>query len=389
MNSSRSVPRLKVCFVSTSNYTYQFFLKHQIDRLAQTSDITLIGNDEHGTPDPKEGVRLKYFPIRRQPSPLHDALMLFKIWRFLRTENFDVVYTISPKGGLLGAIAAWLAGTKARIHFFTGQVWVTRQGFWRILLKTFDKIIGTFCSQALIDSPSQMSFLIEQKVLPAHKAKVLGMGSMAGVDCHRFCKNPAARQEIRSQWNLSEDTKVLLFLGRLNRDKGVGDLAQAFVQLVPQHPQIHLLFVGADEGMQKEMNELFEQSNVARHVSFVGQTPTPEKYFQAADIFCLPSYREGFGIVAIEAAACGLPAVTSNIYGLSDAVENGKSGLLHQPKSAADIAEKLSTLLNDDQRRSEMGTYALQRANDSFEQSLIIDEFMTNHESIVSSLVKK
>ena len=125
-------------------------------------------------------------------------------------------------------VAAWLTRIPARTHWFTGQVWATRQGWFRQLLKSIDRFIALLTNAPLVDSPSQLAFLRTQGVLSATQGTVLASGSVCGVDCERFRPQPDRRREIRQRLELPETAIVALYVGRMNRDKGVPDLVSAF-----------------------------------------------------------------------------------------------------------------------------------------------------------------
>jgi glycosyltransferase involved in cell wall biosynthesis len=216
-----------------------------------------------------------------------------------------------------------------------------------------------------VDSPSQRDFLVAEGVLPAGKAHVIGHGSICGVDAERFRPHSEYRSEVRKRFSISDSAILLLYLGRLNRDKGIRDLAAAFSKLAPRFPDIFLLLVGPDEDgqLQAVMEICGSAADRVLHAGFTGE---PERFMAAADIFCLPSYREGFGMVIIEAAASGVPAVASRIYGLTDAVVDGATGLLHPPADPGAIAAVLERLIMDPEERQRMGIAARQRARESF-----------------------
>jgi glycosyltransferase involved in cell wall biosynthesis len=240
----------------------------------------------------------------------------------------------------------------------------------RWLLKTADKCIAALATDVLVDSPSQRAFLIAEGVLTKANSCVLGAGSICGVDSVRFGLNPKGREEVRAELGSAADAIVCLYLGRLNRDKGVLDLAAAFAQVAGKHPKAELWVVGPDEGdMFTQMQTLLGECT--QQIRWVGYTNEPERFMQAADLFCLPSYREGFGSSVIEAAACGVPALTSRIYGLTDAVVEGTTGWMHEPANTTDIAEKLDELLSKPDSLKEKGLAARAHAMAVFEQSLI------------------
>jgi glycosyltransferase involved in cell wall biosynthesis len=151
---------------------------------------------------------------------------------------------------------------------------------------------------------------------------------------------------VRAELGTANNAVVCIYLGRLNHDKGVLDLARAFAQVASTNRNAELWVVGPDEANWFEQMQAL-LGDAIRQVKRVGFTPEPERFMQAADLFCLPSYREGFGSSVIEAAACGVPALASRIYGLTDAVADGKTGWMHEAGNVADLTEQLSTLLSN------------------------------------------
>lgn len=359
--------KARICYVVSSEMTVAAFLKGHIAVAEETYDVSVAVN----TPDPdclrKLGLSatLLVVPIERKISPVRDLRALWILYRHFRQRRFDLVHSVSPKAGLIGMLAAWLAGIPVRVHTFTGQVWVTHTGWRRSLLKSADWLIGSLTTRALVDSPSQRDFLVAEGVLPVAKTHVVGNGSICGVDAQRFRPSRKFRDEVRAEFDIPESAILLLSLGRMNRDKGIADLARAFATLAPRVPNLFLLLVGPDEdGQMRSVMKIC--GSTADHVFHVGFTRQPERFMAAADIFCLPSYREGFGMVIIEAASAGVPAVASRIYGLTDAVADGVTGLLHPVGDSTAIAALLERLILNPEVRQGMGIAARQRARESF-----------------------
>jgi glycosyltransferase involved in cell wall biosynthesis len=316
-------------------------------------------------------------PVRivRPISPLADLAALWKLYRLFQAERFDAVHSISPKGGLLAMTAARLAGVPVRVHTFTGQVWVTRAGPMRWLLKWLDRRIAASATHVLADSASQRQFLVEQGVVAAARCGVLASGSISGVDATRFRSDPAARAAVRAELGVDEPTVLLAFIGRIGRDKGVLDLASAFGTLHREGRAVALVFVGPDEeSLRGELESL--AGSAASAMRFVPYTKAPERYLAAADALCLPSYREGFGSVIIEAGAAGIPAVGSRIYGLTDAIVDGETGFLHEPRNVADIVARLTPIVADSALRRRLGAKAQERALREFSQEAVTDALL-------------
>jgi len=305
----------RICFVATVPVAIHVFLRECINASARKWAVSMVT-----TPDDDDllcdmNAKLVPVSIKRKVAPFHDLFSLLRLVMVFRAGRFDMVHSITPKAGLLTMFAAWLVNVPNRIHTFTGQVWATKKGWKRRILKFFDKLIILFSTRILVDSPSQYDFLIAEGILPTNKGMVIGQGSICGVDVRRFYPDAKIRDVVRAELNISSEQVAILFLGRLNRDKGVLDLAAAFSNIAVQGAEAVMIMVGAEEDVTFTQVQGICQahSTQLRRVDF---TTTPERYMAAADVFCLPSYREGFGQVIIEAAACGIPSVASRIYGV-------------------------------------------------------------------------
>jgi len=372
--------RKKVCLVVASEMTVTAFLKEQVKVLDLHYDVSLVLNTD--TPDfaVRHGLPARVIPlgIERDISLLKDLKALFRLSGIFREHRFDLVHSVTPKAGLLAMLAGKMAGIRLRLHTFTGQVWATRSGFSRLLLKSMDRLLAACATHLLADSASQRDFLVAEGVVRKAKVGVLAKGSISGVDTARFQPDAAARKSIRTQLGIGEEELIFLFLGRLNPDKGVLDLAQAFIRV---SGDCHLLFVGPDEaGMQAEIERITENHPC---VHFVAYTDKPAAYMAAADVFCLPSYREGFGSVILEAAACGIPAIGSRIYGVSDAIEEGKSGLLFAPRNIDALADCMRLMLQNSGLREQMGDYALQRAEQDFSSARVTQAWLQYYDTLL------
>lgn len=365
MPFERTAPAL--CFVLTSPLGVNAFLRPHLECLVARYRLTVCVNVENSEVVPliPEQVRLVPMKIVRQVSIGADVKTLLALIRLFRRERFDLVYSLTPKAGLLAMLAARLAGIPRRVHCFTGQVWATRRGGSRWFLKGLDRLLSACATRLLADSPSQRRFLIEEGIVAAEKVEVLAYGSMAGVDAQRFRPDAVARREIRAQFGIAADSCCLLYVGRLKRDKGVLDLLESFKRLQPRFSGLHLLLVGPDE---EGFEPLFRG---IPHVHRVGYSPAVERYMAAADIFCLPSYREGFGLVLVEAGAAGLPVVASRIYGITDAVIEEENGLLHRPGDIADLGEKLAILIENATLRRAFGEAGQRRAATLFDVQVV------------------
>jgi glycosyltransferase involved in cell wall biosynthesis len=365
--------------------TIPFSILHHLD--GQIRALVAAGHEVYVVTSPRKGIErigalgvagVVAVEIPREISPFADLAALFRLWQTLRTLAPDIVHTNTPKAGLLGALAACLCRVPVRLHTFTGQVWVERRGLVRWLGRLADRVIVGLNTRCYADGTLQRDFLVGEGIGTAHDVLVLGKGSIGGVDLKRFDieRLRPAGQELRARLGIPPAVKVIVFVGRVNRDKGIAELVTAFGRL----RDAALVLVGP---LEPERDPLPAQTlaeierNPAIHA--VGYDAEPERYMAFADLLCLPSYREGFNTTVIEAAALGVPCVGTRIIGVSDAVVDGETGLLVPPRDAHALAEALETLLNDDRRRAMLGAAARRRVCEEFDATTfnarLIDEY--------------
>jgi glycosyltransferase involved in cell wall biosynthesis len=372
----------RICFVVATPMTARSFLRDHFNALAAHYQITLMANfeDASGLHSDFPGVETIHVPIARKIRPWADLTALLALYRLFRNGHYSSVHSVTPKAGLLSMLAGWAARVPSRYHTFTGQVWATQHGFYQQLLKALDRIIFQAATEVLVDSRSQRDFLIEQGVINATRATVLADGSISGVNIQRFVPSACAKSEVRAELGLPPDAFLFLFLGRLNAEKGIAELVRGFRKSGCVEQGAVLMLIGPEEedvlaGLSAEAEAL--TASLVR----IGFTDQAQRYMAAADVFCLPSHREGFGSVIIEAAACGVPALASNIYGINDAVVDGVTGMLHPAKDEQAIAAGMKLLMVDRNRLEKMGANARERALASFSSERVTDALVGFYKS--------
>jgi len=264
-----------------------------------------------------------------------------------------------------------LMGIPVRVHTFTGQVWQIKRGVFKFILMLIDKIIYLCSSKVLVDSPSQRNYLITNSIVKEKDSVVLGEGSLCGVDVERFSPNIEAKKIIRKKLNVAMDDVVFLFVGRLDLDKGIMELLQAYSKLSKNIENTSLWLLGPIETEMESLKEYVDVSSL-KSIHFLPYSPSPELYMAAADIFCLPSHREGFGTVIIESAACGIPSVGTKIHGLTDSIVDGETGFLINTGDVLALNNAMQTLALDKPLRLSMGNAARNRVEEVFNQKIVV-----------------
>lgn len=374
----------KICFVVAVPITAQAFLKDHIRLLSEQYDIYLVGNIN--SDDDVKGLTLagwKKIDIERGISISKDLRSVWQARRYFKQMKFDAVHSVTPKAGLVTALAGKLAGIKHRTHIFTGQVWATSTGLMRWMLKSIDKVIAHCDNHIMVDGKSQRAFLEKEGVLEKGKALVFCQGSISGVNSERFAPDSVARKEERDKIGIKDGVLTYIFLGRLNHDKGIGELYEAFNNLASEVSDVFLLFVGADE--EGYLDKLPEYKNIqeGKNFHYYGLTRQPERVLNAGDVFVLPTYREGFGSSVLEAACIGLPCICSDAYGVLDAYVDGQTGLQCKVGDAESLYLCMKKMHDDKAVRLEMSKKSRARALGDFSVKPISEAWLNFYKDLL------
>ncbi len=294
--------------------------------------------------------------MRRNIAPLADLVSLLRLWWLLKRLKPDVAEFSTPKAGLLGCLASLLAGVPARIYMLRGLKLETSTGIKRRLLLAFERLAAACAQVVLCNSRSMRAEALALAVAPAEKLQMLGDGSSTGVDVERFSPGPSL---VRARLGIPEKAPVVGFVGRLTRDKGLPELVDAFDRILEREPEAHLLLVGwfdaAEDALAAEVRARIAGHPRIHSTGFVADTAP---YYRAMDLMALPTWREGFPNAVLEAAATGIPVITTLSTGSRDSVVPEVTGLLIPPGYPEAISEAVLKLLRDPARRRQMGEAA-------------------------------
>jgi glycosyltransferase involved in cell wall biosynthesis len=301
-------------------------------------------------------------PMPRAVSPLSDLRGLRAIQRCLDELRPTIVHAHTPKGGLLGMLAARICAVPVRLYHLHGLPLLTAHGLKRTLLRRCDQIACRAAHGVYCVSESLHSAAIEQRICSPRKATVLGHGSICGVDTVRQFDpsrySEQRRRELRHALGFRDDDLVIGFVGRIVRDKGIEELRTAWQELRDRHFNLRLLFVGPFERRGSISASTRAALETDPRVRFVGHVSETTDYYAAMNVLAFPSHREGFGQVAIEAGAMEIPVVASRITGCVDAVRDGVTGRLVTPGRGGELAEALEQYLSDPRLRRAHGRAA-------------------------------
>lgn len=365
--------KIRLLRVITDDRVVPWHLGKTLKSMSDDFEVTVVGLGVtiHNRTYPN--IRFIDLPIYPKINLLKDTIALFKLIKIICRLRPDVCHSIMPKAGLLCALASHFI-VPVRIHTFTGQVWQTKKGVGRFLLRMSDKFIIRLNTICFTDSASQSQFLLgEGIVFKGNPLPVILKGSLGGVDLSKLAleKKDLWRSKVKNDLSINNNHLVVGYLARKTPDKGALLILEAFSRILKRIPNVTLLFIGPDDSDGALDAYKSAYPNWSRNVIEMNEVSNHEEYLAVFDVLCLPSYREGFGSIVIDAAALSIPCVGSRIPGLVDAIEDTVTGLLFNCGDIDDLSEKLFTLLQDSFLLQSYGISALSRVKHYYDSEVI------------------
>ena len=378
--------KLKVVRVVTASYVVPWHLENTLKRITADFEVCVVGqNVSSYSGCYSDDIKWVDINLDRKFRPLVDLVALFRICLFFLHYKPDIVHSIMPKAGLLTALAGFVCRVPVRIHTFTGQTWATKKSISRTLLFAVDKLINALNTICLTDSPSQSQFLHDHSISRQGKLlSVLGKGSLSGVDLCRFntANLETSCKALATSLDITDANFVFAFIARKSRDKGALDIIYAFSRVALLYPQSLLLFVGPDES-KGELERLRTRiPTLFNNVLSFDKVDTHEVFLAISHVLCLPSNREGFGTIVIDAAALGVPTIGSNIAGLVDSIEDKETGILFPAGDIEQLTGAMLALLENPSKLKDMGQAARRRVERYFSADTLYAELKRFYSSL-------
>ena len=332
-------PRPKLVRVTTVAGSLDGMLTGQLRFLSERFDVVGVASGAETLEKiaAREGVRVVHVEMRREIAPVQDLRSLFALTRLFLRERPFIVHANTPKASLLAMCAAWLARVPHRIYTVTGLRFETTRGAFRLLLKTMERFTCFFATKVVPEGDGVKTTLRRERITRKPMEKILN-GNINGIDLEYFKRTPeieARAAEIRREIGAcSDETFVFAFAGRIVRDKGVNELVRAFAKLrrtlagTPADARLLLLgnFEDALDPIADDVRaEIFRENS---GIFAPGYQNDLRPYYAAANAFVLPSRREGFPNVVLQAGAMGVPAIVSNISGCNEIIREGENGTI-------------------------------------------------------------
>jgi glycosyltransferase involved in cell wall biosynthesis len=382
-NISPDAKAVRVMYILTSSFSLRL-IPGQLDCLQRAGfDATIAcAPGEELRKAKRDGVQTIAVPMAREISPWTDLLSVWRLARTIGSLRPTVTNVSTPKAGLLGGIAAWACRTPCRYYTLLGLRCETTTGLKRMLLLWTERIACRCAHRVICVSESLRQKAIDLHIVNADRTLVLGSGSGNGVEVERFApKVDTLRRaaELREHLGIPAHAPVVGFVGRLTRDKGIGELVEAHLKLRKRFPAVRLLLVGDVEQGDPLPAETRRTMKAEPQIIQTGFVEDPAPYYHIMNVLAFPTHREGFANAPLEAHAAGKPVVAARATGVRDGVIDGITGILVPIGDVAALAEALELVLNDPSLAVALGSAGRERVLREFRRDRVWDAIIREY----------
>lgn len=311
--------------------------------------------------------------ILRAINPVADIKAICILVRIIKNNNIDIVIGHTPKGAMIAMIAASIAGVKQRIYFRHGLMYETSTGLKKKLLIGIEKLTGRLAKRVVCVSNSVINKSIKLNLNKPDKNILLNKGTCNGINLNRMLPLLGKDQKLLEQLGIAVNDRVIGYVGRLVNDKGINELLEAWRLITSQYNNVKLLLVGPFEERDSISEATKEIMNTTGTIIHTGLINDVVPYYNVMDVFILPSYREGFPTVVLEASAMRLPVITTRSTGCVDSIVEEHTGIFTEISSSA-IAEALKYYLANPDIARQHGINGRKFVEDNFNQEIIWKE---------------
>lgn len=387
----------KLIRITTVPLSLKVLLKGQLRFMASNGfDVKGVSSEgeELREVHENEGIAVEAITMSRKITPFQDLKSLWEMWNFLRKEKPQIVHTHTPKAGIIGMLAARLAGVPHRLHTVAGLPLMEAIGTKRKILNFVEKLTYSSATRVYPNSKGLYDFILQNNFTQSNKLKIIANGSSNGIDTTFFSPDQVTELErvtLREKLNIQPNDFVFVFVGRIVSDKGINELIKAFSELQAvennEPTGIKLLLVGGLENDLDPLNpETLAEINQNKDIISVGFQQDVRSFFAIADALVFPSYREGFPNVVMQAGAMGLPSIVSDINGCNEIIIEGENGLIIPSKNVEKLKEKMLTLAKDKNLYTKLKGNSRRMIENRYEQSVVWNALLEEYEGLLQSV---
>jgi glycosyltransferase involved in cell wall biosynthesis len=382
--------KIKICHIANTDRAVRFLLLNQLKFFQQQGyNVSAVCSNGKFVKDiESQGIRVKTIEVKRKISPVSDLIYVFQLRRYLRKEKFALVHTHTPKPGLLGQLAAKMAGTPIIINTIHGLYFNQDSNFLKRKFFIFIEKIAAKCSDLIFSQNQEdIQTAIKENICSATKIKYLGNG----VDLEKFNPNRFSQEfikEKKQKLGISEHRKIIGIVGRMVQEKGYYDLFEAISIIAKDFPDVLVLAIGPREPRKKDAvdTDMIDKLGIKNNVLFLGERTDIDEIYPIMDIFVLPSHREGFPRAVLEASALARPIIATDIRGSREAVDNGSTGVLVPAKDPQKLAKAIMYFFENPDKAKQMGKNASTKALKEFDEQLVFAKLIREYRALITAI---
>lgn len=367
----------KICIITTISLSIRSFFLEQIAYLSENGyEVTIICDEDEELINVLHS-DVSYIPVsmKRGLDPLGAIKAIKRMYQIFKENKFDIVQYSTPNAALYASIASKLAGIRIRLYHNMGYRYAALEGIKRTIFKKLEKTACKLSTEIQPVSFSNLEFGVKENLFPRHKARVIWNGSTGGVNLTKFDINKKEewKLEIYNKYDIQPETLIFGFVGRITKDKGIDELLKAYQELSLENKNTKLMLVGNEEDIGSLDQQLYNWAKSRKDIVFTGSTQEVYKYFAAFNVMLLPSYREGFGNVVIEAQAMGVPVIVSDIPGPTDAILANVTGITIPKRDSDALLEVMKKMVISSNILEVMGENAYKYIENHFDSKKLME----------------
>lgn len=378
----------KIIRITTIPVSLKILLKGQLKFMSSYYDVFGVSTNSKELYEVEKEEEIGVFPLEmsRIISPIKDLKSTWQFYKLCKKEKPFIVHSHTPKAGIVGMLAAKLAGVPNRLHTVAGLPLMEATGIKRKILDAVEKLTYSCATKVYPNSKGLYDFILQNNYTSSKKLKVIANGSSNGIDTSFFSPetyNEKDLTDLKNKLNIQLDEFVFIFVGRLVSDKGINELVEAFKQLSDKYAKVKLILVG---NVETDLDPLHTQTlleiNHNKSIISVGYQNDVRPYFAISNTLVFPSYREGFPNVVMQAGAMGLPSIVSNINGCNEIVINGYNGIIIPVKNTKAIFDTMLDFVEDQNLYQNLQKNARNRIVDNYEQAVVWNALLQEYKNL-------
>lgn len=385
----------KLIRVTTVPLSLDKLLEGQLSYMRNQYEVTAISSDEkyliHCAL--KENVDYYHLEMSRKITPIKDLMSLIKLTNYLIKTKPLIVHSHTPKAGIIAMLSAKIANVPLRLHTVGGLPLMESVGIKQKMLIFVEKLTYSCATNVYSNSVGLYDFILENKFIKKNKLKIIANGSTNGINTSYFSNDTISgleKDKLKESLSIKNEDFVFVFVGRLVGDKGINELVEAFKRLVLYNSNVKLLLVGHEEIHLDPLSEsTLAEIKLNQNIISVGYQNDIRPYLSISNCLVLPSYREGFPNVVMQAGSMGLPSIVTDINGCNEIIIDNKNGILVEVKNSYSIEKAMNNLYNNSLLYNKLKSSSRELITSRYEQKKVWNYILEEYKQLENNLIKK